>query len=376
VLGRIDSEGAYANLVLGHELERSGLEQRDRAFVTELVYGVTRLQRRLDHLVDPYLLRPVDPPVRAALRLGAYQLHELGTPPHAAVSATVDAVGANKARGLVNAVLRRVAGAAAGTTWPSEAVRLSYPDWIVDRLTADLGADDASAALDAMNDAATVTERDDGYVQDRASQLVAELAAEGLDAGSVAADLCAAPGGKATAMAASGGVVVAADLRPKRVGLVRENARRLGLDAVLPLVADGTAPPFRAGAFAAVLVDAPCSGLGTLRRRADARWRIDEAAPERLADLQRRLLAAAADLVAPGGLLTYSVCTLTEVEGPGVAASLDWTPEPAPSDPPWREWGPGALLLPQAEGTDGMFVARWRRPPNLPDLVPAAATSK
>ncbi|MBA2282576.1 MAG: hypothetical protein H0W25_15300, partial [Acidimicrobiia bacterium] len=210
VLGRIDGEGAYANLVLGHELERSGLEQRDRGFVTELVYGVTRLQRRLDHLVDPYLLRPVDPKVRAALRLGAYQLHEMGTPAHAAVSATVDAVGATKARGLVNAVLRRVAGAAvAGTAWPSDAVRLSYPDWIVDRLTADLGADDASGALEAMNDAAAATERPDGYVQDRASQLVAALAGEGLGAGSLAADLCAAPGGKATAMAAGGGVVVA-----------------------------------------------------------------------------------------------------------------------------------------------------------------------
>ncbi len=170
-LARIDSEGAFANLALRHELDRSGLEQRDRAFATELVYGTTRQRRRLDHVVDRFLLREVDPPVRAALRLGAYQLHELGTPPHAAVSATVDAVPNRKVRGLVNAVLRKVAGAPVEEGgWPSEAVRLSYPDWIVERLTADLGADPGHAALAAMNEAAAATERDDGYTQDLASQ--------------------------------------------------------------------------------------------------------------------------------------------------------------------------------------------------------------
>ena len=344
-LQRIDEDGAYANLVLRAELDRSGLDARDRAFATDLVYGVTRLRRRLDHVVDRFLLRPLDPPVRAALRLGAYQLHELGTPAHAAVSATVDAVDNRKVRGLVNAVLRKVASSPV-TDWPSDAVRLSYPDWIVERLTADLGHDRAIAALEAMNEPARTTERDDGYIQDPASQWVA--ARVEAQPGERIADLAAAPGGKATAMASAGAWVAASDVRPQRAGLVAGNAARLHTPVTV-LVADGTAPPYRAGSFDRVLLDAPCTGLGTLRRRADARWRIDADAVDRLADLQRRLLAAAATLVKPGGVLVYSVCTLTTAEGPDVAATLDW---------PTNE--PPELRLPEAD--DGMFLARWTRP--------------
>jgi 16S rRNA (cytosine967-C5)-methyltransferase len=142
--------------------------------------------------------------------------------------------------------------------------------------------------------------------------------------------------------------------------LVRSNAERLDLPVDL-VVADAAHPPLRPGSCDRVLLDAPCSGLGTLRRRADARWRIDEEAVDRLAALQAQLLHAAAGLVRPGGLLVYSVCTLTEAEGPGIAATLDWRAEPLPG-PPWKPWGSGALLLPQAAGTDGMFLARWRRP--------------
>ena len=342
-LRRIDEDGAYANLALRAELDRSGLDARDRHFATDLVYGVTRLRRRLDHVVDRFLLRPVDPPVRAALRLGAYQLTELGTPPHAAVSATVDAV-PRKVAGLVNAVLRKVASTPVDA-WPSEAVRLSYPDWIVERLVADLGGDDAIAALEAMNEPAAATERDDGYIQDRASQWVAQL----VDAqpGERVADVAAAPGGKATAMAAGGAWVAASDVRPGRARLVVDNATRLGTPVAV-LVADGTAPPYRSASFDRVLLDAPCSGLGTLRRRADARWRIDAAAVERLVGLQRQLLGAALTLVRPGGTVVYSVCTLTTGEGPDIVAALDGADR--------------HLLLPQAEGTDGMFVARWIRP--------------
>jgi 16S rRNA (cytosine967-C5)-methyltransferase len=141
---------------------------------------------------------------------------------------------------------------------------------------------------------------------------------------------------------------------------VQENARRLGGD-VSVVVGDATAPPLRAGRFDRVLLDAPCSGLGTLRRRADARWRIEADAVDRLAVLQRQLLSAATTLVRPGGTLVYSVCTLTAAEGPEVAASLDWAPLDPPGEP-WQPWGSGAKLLPQAAGTDGMFLARWRRP--------------
>jgi 16S rRNA (cytosine967-C5)-methyltransferase len=217
-----------------------------------------------------------------------------------------------------------------------------------------------------MNGAATSTERDDGYTQDPASRWVVD--AVGAQPGDRVLDLCAAPGGKATALAGEGAIVVASDVRPRRVGLIAGNAERVGLSAnqLQAVAADGTRPPFAEASFARVLVDAPCSGLGSLRRRPDARWRIDAEAPERLARLQARLLEAAAPLVAPGGSLTYSVCTLTAVETTAVAewfaaARPDWSVVDAPADP-WIPWGSGALLLPQAAETDGMAVFTWRRP--------------
>ncbi len=377
-LVRIDTDGAYANLVLPKLLERSGLADRDRAFATELVYGTTRHRRACDWFVDRYALGDLDPAVRASLRLGTYQLRVLGTPPHAAVSATVDTV-PRRARGLVNAVLRKIAGA--DDAWPSEAVRLSYPDWLVERLTDDLGHEEAVAALESMNGAATTVERADGYVQDQASQWVAE--AVGAGPGELVLDLCAAPGGKSTALVGTGATVIGADARPGRVNLVVENRDRLGISAGrLPaVVADGTAPPFAPASFDRVLVDAPCSGIGSLRRRADARWRLDDAAPERLAALQLRLLAAAAPLVRPGGTLVYSVCTLTAVETTGVAERFaadhpGWTPTSVPGEP-WRPWGSGALLLPHVAGTDGMALFRWEAPaPAAPSVdAPAGASS-
>jgi 16S rRNA (cytosine967-C5)-methyltransferase len=293
-------------------------------------------------------------PTRNLLRLGAYQLHYLRTPPHAAVSATVD-VAPGKTRGLANAILRRVSEAP--VEWPDDATRLSYPDWLVERLTADLGADDALAALESMDEAPEVTERADGYVQDRASQWVAESV--GARPGERVADVCAAPGGKATAL---DGTVVASDLSVVRAGLVAGNAQRVGR-TVHVTAADARRPPYRPGSFDRVLVDAPCSGIGVLRRRPDARWRIDGAAIERLADLQREVVGAAIGLLRPGGTLVYSVCTLTEVETLGVDRWLgDAHPELeaiAPLDDPWRPHGRGALLLPQAAGTDGMAVFRY-----------------
>ncbi|HET8621429.1 MAG TPA: transcription antitermination factor NusB [Acidimicrobiales bacterium] len=361
VLDRIDGEGAYANLALPAALDRSGLDVRDRGFATDLVYGTTRMRRACDFLVDRFLARPVEPRVRNALRLGAYQLVFAGVAPHAAVGETV-AVAPRKARGLVNAVLRRVAETP--VNWPDDATRLSVPDWLAELLAADLGPGDAAAALAAMNEPATVAERPDGYVQDPASQQVA--AAVGVAPGERVLDVCAAPGGKATALAAAGGWVVAADARPGRAGLVAANAARLRLgDRVAVVAADGTAPPWRPGSFDRVLVDAPCSGLGTLRRRADLRWRVEPEAVERLAVLQGRLLAAAADLVRPGGALVYAVCTLTAAESIGVDAGLaSVRPDVVPADPPggpWRPWGRGAILLPQAAGTDGMCLFRYTR---------------
>lgn len=361
VLDRIDEGGAYANLVLAGALDRSGLAEVDRRFVTDLVYGTTRMRRACDHLVDRFLARPVQGRVRNALRLGAFQLVFAGVAPHAAVGETV-AVTPRPARGLVNAVLRRVA--AAPVAWPDDATRLSVPDWVLDELTASLGAERALAALAAMNEPATVATRPDGYVQDPASQQVA--AAVGAEPGERVLDLCAAPGGKATALAGAGARVVAVDVRPPRVALVRDNAERVGVgERVAVVAADGTRPPWPAASFDRVLVDAPCTGLGTLRRRADLRWRVEPAAVERLAALQRRLVAAAADLVRPGGTLVYSVCTLTAAESTGVDSWLAGArPDLEPTARPggdWEPWGRGAILLPQAAGTDGMCLFRYVR---------------
>jgi 16S rRNA (cytosine967-C5)-methyltransferase len=411
-------EGAFAHVLLPSMLRASKLQDRDRAFATDLVYGTVREQRRLDDLVARVATRPVrrlDRPVRAALRLGTYQLlHDV--PQHAAVSETVDALAARapRARGFVNAVLRAVARL--GPRWPepsSIAAALSYPDWLVERLVHDLGEADALAALRAMNAPGVVTLRPspgtdvdalsrelrdagahvergelvadalvtrglgdpaavpavrDGRAtpQDQASQAVAFLLAA--VAGDVVADVAAAPGGKATAIGeqiGGDGTVVALDVDAGRLRLLLDATARLALPNVVAAVADGRAPPLRVGRFDRVLVDAPCSGLGVLRRRADARWRITDDAIEELAVLQRELVRSVAPLVRPGGTLLYSVCTLTSAETVGVdewaAANLAGFTPLAPPEHPWTPRGRGALLLPQAAGTDGMFVLALRR---------------
>jgi 16S rRNA (cytosine967-C5)-methyltransferase len=362
LLQRIDEGGAYANLLVPSTLERSGLSKRDRALVTEIVYGATRMRRACDFLVDRFLLRPVAPDVRATLRMGAYQLHFMEMPAHAAVDATVT-VAPRPARGLVNAVLRRVA--VAPVSWPDEATRLSYPDWVVERLTEDLGPGAAGASLEQMNLPARPTARSDGYVQDLASQWVAELVE--VEAGDRVADLCAAPGGKATAMAGvvGDGIVVASDIAWRRTGLIAANARRLDLtDRVVVVGADARAASFRDRSFDRVLLDAPCTGLGTLRRRPDARWRLRPGDVERLAGLQRDLIDAVVRLLRRGGLFVYSVCTMTAAETTAVDdhVARRWPAlDPvAPPGAPWGRWGRGALLLPQAADTDGMALFRYR----------------
>jgi 16S rRNA (cytosine967-C5)-methyltransferase len=421
--------GGYSNLVLPGLLRASGLDGRDRALVTDLVYGSLRQQGRADHLLALASHRPLpelDPPVRAALRLGAYQLLS-GTASHAAVNATVGALAGwsspasvRRAAPYANAVLRRVAGLGPAWPWPdgddpdAVAVRTSHPRWIVEIFRRDLGVD-AEAVLASANEPPAVTLRPnplrttaealaaelttavDGVQvepgrlvpsallvrgigdlarlpavaegratpQDQASQAVA--AALGARPGESVLDMAAAPGGKATALAeAMGdeGLVLAADLRPGRVGRVRDAALRLGLRSVQVVAADGLHLPLRAaggaGRFDRVLLDAPCSGLGVLRRRPEARWRLDPSAIDRVAALQRELLAAAVARVRPGGLVAYCVCTLTREETTDADAwaaatfpALMAVPGPGP---PWRPHGRGALLLPTAAGTDGMYL--------------------
>ena len=238
---------------------------------------------------------------------------------------------------------------------------------MIDRLRTDLGPEVAVAALESMNESATAVEREDGYRQDTASQWVTE--AVGATAGQVVVDLCAGPGGKATGLAAAGASVLAVELHPARAGLVRDNARALHAAHLQVVAADGRTPPLRPGRADRVLVDAPCSGLGSLRRRADARWRVAPGDVDRLAQLQRQLLDSAAQLVAPCGEIVYSTCTLTAAETSGIDSWLaDAHPELAaqPIDTEALvgagvEHGRGRLVLPQAAGTDGMFVLRLRR---------------
>lgn len=419
VLVRVE-DGAYANLTLPEALRRTGLDSRDRAFATDLVYGTLRARRRVDALLAPQGRRPIadlDPPVRAALRLGAYQLLA-GVAPHAAVGETV-AVTPPRARGYVNGVLRAVS--ALGPPWPEPAglaEGLSYPDWIVERLTTDLGADPARAALEAQNAPPRLTLRpnptrvDPGALaeeltgggatvtrgtvapdavavrgggdpaalpavaegratpQDQASQAV--VAQVGAQPGDRILDLAAAPGGKATGLAerVGDGVVLAADLHPGRLRLVAAAAARLGLGAVHPVLADGRSLPVPAERVDRALVDAPCSGLGVLRRRPEARWRVPPPTPELLA-LQVDLTVAAAATVRVGGILVYSVCTLTAAETTGVADAVlaalgDTYRVLDPPAAPWVPWGPGALLLPQAADTDGMFLLALERVSGAP----------
>jgi 16S rRNA (cytosine967-C5)-methyltransferase len=359
-LRRIESDGAYANLVLGPMLATSGLSDIDRRFVTELVYGTTRMRRACDSIVDRFVTSPPDDATRSVLRLGAYQLVFAGVPPHAAVGETVG-LAPKRTRGFVNAVLRKVSRLSiADMSWPSDGARLSYPDWMVDRFRSELG-DDAVPALERMNQPPPVTTRADGYVQDESSQWVA--AAVRAARGERVLDVCAAPGGKATAMAGAGATVIAADQRVGRARLVAENATSLGL--ALPVVAaDGLTPPWPAGSFDAVLLDAPCSGLGALRRRADARWRIAEADITELAELQAGLLSSAAGLVATGGRLVYSVCTITAAESiqHPTPAGFEVDTEP-PEVGTWRRFEQGWRVLPQDADTDGMVMIRYRRVP-------------
>jgi 16S rRNA (cytosine967-C5)-methyltransferase len=415
-------DGAFAHILVPQLLRGSELEPRDRALVTDFVYGTIRMQRTLDVLLTTVSNREIDaldPPVRAALRLGAYQLL-VGVPAHAAVGETVGVVDTS-ARGFVNGVLRALARNGppfelpGGDDVESVAIRTSHPDWIVRTFCETFGVPDAIATLELDNDAPPVTLRVN-RMRSSVESVTSELRAAGaeVEPGTLAAgallvrhtgdlaalpviaegratpqdqasqaivavldphpgerilDLASAPGGKATAAAermGADGLVVAADLHPGRVRTVLRAAERIGVrDVIAPIVADGRHPAVRAGAFDRVLLDAPCSGLGVLRRRPDARWRVEPADVHDLAALQRELLVAAADAVRPGGRLVYAVCTLSKEETLGVdewarSELPGFVAEPPPAAP-WRPFGRGALLLPSDAHTDGMFVLSLTR---------------
>ncbi|HEV2146791.1 MAG TPA: 16S rRNA (cytosine(967)-C(5))-methyltransferase RsmB [Longimicrobiaceae bacterium] len=421
VLRRV-REGDLADRALDRAV--GALDERDRAWTQELVYGTFRLRGRLDWMLEELVrggTASLSADVLDVLRLGAYQLLEMGSVPHyAAVSQSVElarAAGEGRASGLVNGVLQALRRRGSEVRFPDRAADPvgwlaawhSHPRWLVERWVRAWGVDAAEALLEANNRRPELylrpvgISRDDArgrleqagiaseavpfspdslrvlppagaqealaavpaVVQDPAAALVVRYAA--VPEGATVLDLCAAPGGKALGLAERAGFVAAADLSFGRLRRVRENAERVGVP-VGCVAADARVPPFRP--VDAVLIDAPCTGTGTFRRHPDGRWRVREDDLAALAALQREILTAAAALVRPGGLLVYSTCSLEpEENGVQVEGFLAAHPEFV-LDPPAEAVG-GELLgaggelsvLPQRTGVDGAFAARMRRRP-------------
>ena len=374
----------------------AGLDDRDRALAQRLAFGAVQRARTLDHAIERLGRRRVhrlDPPVRAALRLGAYQLGFVdGVARYAAVNESVQLVrraGLERAVAFTNAVLRRLADGISPLleelperTAAEAALKHSYPDWIAGVWWRDLGADAALALMRALNERGQPVVRlvrgeIDGtpdaevpgawhvdrvdeaafaegriWPQSAASQLVG--LAVGAREGERTLDLCAAPGGKATMLA---GEVTAVEVNVARARELEETARRLEADEIRVVVADGRELPPELTAFDRALVDAPCSGLGVLNRRPDLRWRA-----EPLPELQLGLLRAAAERVRPGGTIVYSVCTTNADESEAVvdASGLDVDTTLAEEWPQFRHARRPEFLqtLPHVHGTAGFFVAR------------------
>ncbi len=357
VLLRIE-QGAFANLVLRSILQSTKSNPKQAGLITELVYGTTRMRRSCDYVIDLFVTKlPIENLARVALRLGVYQILFTDIPPHAAVSETVEVV-PKRLKGLVNAVLRKVS-LSGPILWPSEAVALSYPDWIINKTIKDLGKQDALAALEYMNKPAKATIRFDGYAQDKSSQLVSEILPN-LEGDIL--DLCAAPGGKTTYLATKfpSKNLVATDLHFHRVKLIQSNISSLDLTNIYTLVCDSTNSPFASGSFSNVLIDAPCSGFGVLGKRADARWRIEEKDIDDLVDLQKNLLIEAIRLTKPGGNIIYSVCTFSREETIEIDRWLEqFYPNlfaKFPVGSPWKKLGRGGVILPHDQDNDGMYV--------------------
>jgi len=398
VIRRVFEDEAYADRAL--RTASTGLDDRARALARQLAYGTVQRARTLDHVIETVGRRPVrrlDAPVRAALRLGCFQLVFLdGVPRYAAVNESVELVrraGLERAVPFTNAVLRRLADdgracaeALPNSTWEEAALAHSYPDWVAETWWRDLGAAGARALMQAQNEApATVVRLVRGEIEGTPDpdvpgawhvQHVEESAlAEGRvwpqSAGSQLAglavgsapgervlDLCAAPGGKATMLA---GEVVAVEANAARARELEENVRRLGATNVQVVHADGRELPGDLKGFDRALVDAPCSGLGVLAARPDLRWRSQP-----LPELQLELLHAAAARVRPGGMVVYSVCTVNRDEAEAVvdASGLAVDESLAETWPQFRHPVRPEFLqtLPHVHRTSGFFIARLRVP--------------
>jgi 16S rRNA (cytosine967-C5)-methyltransferase len=379
VVRRALADGAYVDRALHGEAR--GLEARDRALAKQLAFGAVQRRLTLDHVIAQHVDRKLEPSVRAALQLGLFQLLFLdGVAAHAAIGEAVELAKPSPGHKLVNAVLRRVQRDGAelppDDTPANAAIRHSHPRWLVDRWWDWLGADQTRALLQANNEPAELALRvnplvdhdlsdvpgqrtDDTIVvdgpfdalnhpgysagaftpQSRASQLVARIVDP--QPGERVLDLCAAPGGKTTHLAAlmhATGDVVAVERHPQRAKALEATAERMRATNVTVITADAKA--FETDQpFDRVLLDPPCSGLGTLQSHPDLRWRIGPEDIDRLAAEQDELLAAARGALKPGGTLVYSVCTLSPREERLVTNDITRT-------------------LPPVDHTDGFYIAR------------------
>lgn len=429
-LRRVHEHDAWSPPAVAAALRAARLGPRDRAFAANLAYSTLRWEGTLDWALGQVVSRPlsdVEPALLDVLRLGAWQVLYGNVPDRAAVGTSVDLARAEvgaRATGFVNGVLRGLARAAPALPWPSgdegTGLRLAYPTWAVvearrrfgpraeavleagnaapgltlratgdrDALVAelrDLGHDArpgqraAEAVRVAGADPARLTAVAEGRAapQDEASMLVVRALADAVRDGGgqlpdhwTVLDACAAPGGKATHLAGLGADVVANDLRPARAELVAGAARRLGVaDRVRTTVGDVTAPPWPPAVFDAVLLDAPCTGLGVVRRRPELRWRRVAGDPRRLGALQLSLLESVSTLVRPGGVLVYSACTWPVAETAEVTSAFlaahgdrfDVVDLSAALGTAAEGDDPGVQLAPDTDDVDGMYVAGFRR---------------
>lgn len=430
VVRRVFEQGAFADRAFVSEAV--GLDARDRSLAMRMAYGTVQRKDTLDFVASA-LLRPsldkLEPAVLAALRLGLFQLLFLDSvPDHAAVGESVELAKASSPGGarLVNAVLRRAARdgqellARLDDDSPADAAVVhSVPPWLAEMWWGELGPDQTRSLLEAINDPAESAVRvntlvasvaevsealsvphhrapdvPEGLVldgpfdaqgsslwrtgaimpQSRASMLVARIL--GPQPGQRVLDLCAAPGAKTTHLAAlmeGEGELLAVEQHPGRAAALERTCRRMHAERVSVDVGDAAQlshrRPDTGAAYDRVLVDPPCSGLGTVQSRPDLRWRTSPGAITELAGIQARILAAGAAATRPGGALVYSVCTISETEGTGVVNEfLDGHPEFTVDDlgaahPAWASASQSTYLqlLPDRDGTDGFFVARLRR---------------
>lgn len=426
ILARVRATDAYLNVVLDSQLEATALKDpRDAGLITELCYGSTRRQLTLDYAISKFADRKLDQiedRVLSALRIGAYQIFFMRIPARAAVAETVEALKELKlarATGFTNAILRKLADAKTPPL-PDESdpakylsVKESHPEWLVARWIRQFGRERTESMLEGDNESAPVViranrskiTRDEllsqlreagvaaeptkyspqgivlpsigrvedvyGYaeglwqVQDEAAQLVGLYAA--VPEGARVLDACAAPGGKANHLAERN-EVLAVDLHANKLRKIESEAKRLGLTERLRTMAHDATKPFPEGTgeFDVVMVDAPCTGIGTLRRHPELRYRRSEEDFGRLAGLQRNILETCQEHVAPGGLLVYAVCSIDSQEGPDqvemfLRSHPEFTSEPPPLQHTVPTWQGYLRTLPGPDGLDGFFCARLRK---------------